>query len=103
MRSMARAKSMGYIFFSRGINTLYYAKEGVKMKNVNFKEAATKARIKTQKFIDSHRGTIGLCVGTVTGLYVGFNTGGVTMLRGMELVAPEAFQIFKAALAEKAK
>lgn len=65
------------------------------MKNVDFKEVATKARVKTQKFIDSHRGTIGLCVGTVTGLYVGYNAGGVAMLNGIKAYFPEAFELMK--------
>jgi hypothetical protein len=97
---MARAKSMGYIF-SRGINMLSNAKEGVKMKNVNFKELANKARVKTQKYVDSHRGAIGLCVGTATGLYVGYNAGGVAMLRGIEVLVPEAFQLIKTTLKTK--
>ena len=67
------------------------------MKNVDFKEVATKARVKTQKFIDSHRGTIGLCVGTATGLYVGYRSGIVATLVDIKANLPEAWEIIKTA------
>ena len=67
------------------------------MKNVDFKELAEKARVKTQKFVDSHRGTIGLCVGTVTGLYVGYRSGIVATLVDIKANVPEAWEIIKTA------
>ncbi len=68
------------------------------MKNVNFKELAEKARVKTQKFVYSHRGTIGLGVGTVTGLYVGYKSGIVATLVDIKAHIPEAWEIIKTAV-----
>ena len=67
------------------------------MKNVNFKELAEKARVGAQKFVDSHRGTIGLYVGAAAGLYVGYRSGIITTLVEIKENVPEAWEIIKTA------